>query len=152
MRRVSPPAERLSQLIRDIYGRNPFYTRKLDAVGVRPDTLRFPSDLTKLPVTTKQELVADQQAAPPWGTNLTEPLSTSRAITRPIDAGSPRDGRHGEWRDARVLKNGLQRRDCRWRDRVFPFSFDRSWFRTARSRMPMGALYSRRRNVGWAAA
>ena len=37
-------------------------------------TLNFPADLSKLPLTTKQELVADQQASPPWGTNLTEPL------------------------------------------------------------------------------
>ena len=39
-----------------------------------PATLSFPRDLSRLPLTTKQELVADQQASPPWGTNLTEPL------------------------------------------------------------------------------
>jgi phenylacetate-CoA ligase len=74
MRRASQSADRLSGLISDIYGRNPFYTRKLDAAGIRPGQLRFPSDLPQLPVTTKAELVADQQASPPWGTNLTEPL------------------------------------------------------------------------------
>ena len=37
--------QRLSQLLTAIYGRNLFYTRKLDAAGVRVDALRFPDDL-----------------------------------------------------------------------------------------------------------
>jgi phenylacetate-CoA ligase len=71
---ASLPAERLAALIHHIYGRNPFYTRKLDAAGLHPQSLTFPRDLSKLPLTTKRELVADQEAAPPWGTNLTEPV------------------------------------------------------------------------------
>jgi phenylacetate-CoA ligase len=71
---MSRPAERLLKLLADIYGRNRFYTRKLDEAGVHPDRLQLPSDLSTLPFTTKQELIADQAAAPPWGTNLTEPL------------------------------------------------------------------------------
>src|SRR5687768_5292173 len=67
-------AERLSALIKRIYGRNPFYTRKLDAAGIEPASLRFPRDLTALPLTTKRELIADQHASAPWGTNLSEPL------------------------------------------------------------------------------
>ena len=70
----SRSAERLSALLAQIYGRNPFYTRKLDAAGINPKTLVFPSDFSKLPLTTKRELVDDQQTSPPWGTNLTEPL------------------------------------------------------------------------------
>ena len=46
-------ADRLSRLIQDIHGRNPFYTRKLDAAGVRPGALRFPADLAALPLTTR---------------------------------------------------------------------------------------------------
>ena len=71
---ASRSAERLAALIQHIYGRNPFYTRKLDAAGIDPSSLRFPRDLSKLPLTTKRELIADQQASPPWGTNLSEPL------------------------------------------------------------------------------
>jgi phenylacetate-CoA ligase len=67
--------QRLAALLADIQGRNPFYTRKLEAAGVRPGALRFPRDLEALPFTTKAELVADQAANPPWGTALTEPLS-----------------------------------------------------------------------------
>ena len=35
---VAQQARRLVKLLRDIYGRNPFYTRKLDAAGIRPGT------------------------------------------------------------------------------------------------------------------
>jgi phenylacetate-CoA ligase len=71
---ASQSAERLSALIKRIYGRNSFYTRKLDAAGIDVASLSFPRDLATLPLTTKRELIADQQATSPWGTNLSEPL------------------------------------------------------------------------------
>jgi phenylacetate-CoA ligase len=71
---VRRQGERLSQLLQRIHGRNPFYTRKFESAGVDPRRLSFPDDLGVLPLTTKQELIADQREAPPWGTNLTEPL------------------------------------------------------------------------------
>ena len=58
-------AERLSALIQHIYLRNPFYTRKLDAAGIDPASLTFPADFPRLPLTTKRELILDQQASPP---------------------------------------------------------------------------------------
>jgi phenylacetate-CoA ligase len=70
----SQSAERLSALIKRIYGRNSFYTRKLDAAGIDVASLSFPRDLATLPLTTKRELIADQQATSPWGTNPSEPL------------------------------------------------------------------------------
>ena len=55
------------------------------------DALRSPSDLARLPFTTKAELVADQDAHPPWGIALTEPLErytrycqTSSTTGRPL--------------------------------------------------------------------
>jgi len=82
---------RLSQLLATIHGRNAFYTRKLDEAGLDIRTLRFPSDLRRLPLTTKAELNADQAANPPWGTALTEPLvsytrycQTSSSTGRPL--------------------------------------------------------------------
>ncbi len=66
-------ARRLSELLAAVHGRNPFYTRKLTEAGIMAGAdLR--ADLAALPFTTKAELVADQQAHPPWGTALTEPL------------------------------------------------------------------------------
>ena len=82
---------RLLQLLADIYGRNAFYTRKLDAASVRIDQLQFPRDLRALPLTTKAELMADQNEHPPWGTALTEPIErytrycqTSSTTGRPL--------------------------------------------------------------------
>jgi phenylacetate-CoA ligase len=71
---ASRSADRLVRLIQIVHGRNPFYTRKFDAAGIRPAALTFPADLRRLPLTTKNELAADQRTSPPWGTNLTEPL------------------------------------------------------------------------------
>ena len=82
---------RLSRLLTELHGRNAFYTNKLDQAGIRLDTLALPADLTRLPLTTKAELVADQEANPPWGTALTEPLAnytrycqTSSTTGRPL--------------------------------------------------------------------
>ena len=84
-------AERLDALLDEVYGRNPFYTRKLDAASVKPSELRLPDELTRLPLTTKTELQADQDAQPPWGSNLTYPPArytrfhqTSSTTGRPL--------------------------------------------------------------------
>ena len=82
---------RLARLLSAVHGRNRFYTRKLDEAGVRLDTLRLPGDFQTLPLTTKHELSADQDAFPPWGTAYTEPLDrytrysqTSSTTGRPL--------------------------------------------------------------------
>jgi phenylacetate-CoA ligase len=66
--------ERLSALLAAIRGRDGFYERKYAEAALDVGALRFPRDLTTLPFTTKDELVADQAAYPPWGTVLTEPI------------------------------------------------------------------------------
>lgn len=82
---------RLGALLTAVYGRSRFYTRKFDEAGVRPGELRLPDELGSMPFTTKAELVADQEANPPWGTVLTEPLErytrynqTSSTTGRPL--------------------------------------------------------------------
>src|SRR5262245_47185359 len=81
---------RLSGLLHAIQGRNQFYTRKLDEAGLDVGALRFPSDLPKLPLTTKAELSHDQQANPPWGTDLTEPpISYTRYWQTSSSTGRP---------------------------------------------------------------
>jgi len=84
-------AQRLETLLARVYHRSPFYRRKLDAAGVSPRLLRLPDELSALPLTTKDELVADQEASPPWGTVLTEPIErytrynqTSSTTGRPL--------------------------------------------------------------------
>ena len=63
--------EKLRSMLKEIYGRNRFYTGKLDATGFRPESIRTMDDLTHLPITTKSELVQAQKDAPPFGTNAT---------------------------------------------------------------------------------
>jgi phenylacetate-CoA ligase len=119
---------RLAQLLSTIYGRNAFYTQKLDRAGVDVRTLRLPDDFATLPLTTKAELNADQAANPPWGTALTEPLEK---YTRYCQTSST-TGRPLRWIDTN--ENWQWMLEC-WKavyraarvapgDRVFfPFSF-----------------------------
>ena len=118
----------LSRLLAAIHGRNAFYTRKLDAAGIDPAALLLPADLRRLPLTTKAELIADQQATPPWGTARTEPIDR---YTRYCQTSST-TGRPMRWLDTNESWQWML--DC-WKvgfraggvgpgDRVFfPFSF-----------------------------
>ncbi len=82
---------RLTRLLAHLDGRSPFYTAKLRSAGIEPAALDLPADLGRLPFTTKAELVADQQAHPPFGSVLSEPLAsytryhqTSSTTGRPL--------------------------------------------------------------------
>jgi phenylacetate-CoA ligase len=67
--------ERARALVRATLGPNPFWTAKWRAAGLASaDDLRSWDDLRCLPLTTKNELVADQATHPLFGTNLTYPL------------------------------------------------------------------------------
>ena len=72
---ASLQGRKLGELIARLLGPNRFYTRKLEAAGLRLADLRFPRDLERLPFTTKAELADDQAQNPPWGSALTEPLA-----------------------------------------------------------------------------
>lgn len=63
--------QKLQNLVREISGRNRFYTKKWRDAGISAGDLRFFSDLQKLPFTFKSELVRAQEEAPPFGTNAT---------------------------------------------------------------------------------
>jgi phenylacetate-CoA ligase len=63
---------RLQQELTDVLAHNPFYQAKLAGVTLPLASIH---DLSRLPFTTKQELVADQAAHPLFGSNLTYPLS-----------------------------------------------------------------------------
>jgi phenylacetate-CoA ligase len=125
---ASEQGKKLVALLGHVHGRSAFYTRKLDAAGVRLQDLRLPHDLAALPFTTKAELVADQAENPPWGTVLTEPLphytrycqtsSTTGQPLRWVDTNESwqwlLEGWEAVYRAARVGRG----------DRIFfPFSF-----------------------------
>ena len=63
---------RLRERIPELQRQNPFYRDRLHPV-------KSWSDFQRLPVLTKEEIVADQEANPPFGSNLTYPL---QAYTR----------------------------------------------------------------------
>src|SRR5450756_1416610 len=66
---------RMQTLLREVLASNSFYGKKLRDAGLT-DARDFKSvaDIARLPFTRKQELVDDQDAHPPFGTNLTYPL------------------------------------------------------------------------------
>jgi phenylacetate-CoA ligase len=81
LERLDPDALRALQqskllgLARAIFPANSFVAGKWRRAGVQSgDDLRGWDDFLRLPLTTKAELVADQAAHPPFGSNLTFPL------------------------------------------------------------------------------
>jgi phenylacetate-CoA ligase len=90
---------KLQAMLAEIYGQNTFYTAKFNQAGFHPDDLTSLDDLASLPLTTKQELVADQAAEGFAGTNLTFPLSayirfhqTSGTTGRPLHVFDTAEG------------------------------------------------------------
>ncbi|HET7875703.1 MAG TPA: phenylacetate--CoA ligase family protein [Methylomirabilota bacterium] len=66
---------RVQALAREIFPANSFIAAKWRAAGIGvPGDLRGWADFSRLPFTLKAELVSDQAAHPPFGTNLTYPL------------------------------------------------------------------------------
>ncbi len=68
-------AARMQTLLREVLASNSFYGKKLRDAGLT-DARDFKSfdDVARLPFTRKQELVDDQDAHPPFGSNLTYPI------------------------------------------------------------------------------
>jgi phenylacetate-CoA ligase len=62
---------KLQEMMTELWGKNRFYTEKWTRAGLQPGDVRSLADLTHLPLTTKSELMADQAAHAPFGTNLT---------------------------------------------------------------------------------
>jgi phenylacetate-CoA ligase len=83
---------RLQVMLRDVLASNAFYRSRLGAAGLHgAHDITSLEDLARLPFTTKEELVDDQEAQPPFGSNLTYPLAryvrlhqTSGTTGRPL--------------------------------------------------------------------
>lgn len=50
-----------------VYERAPFYRRKFDDAGVRPEYIKTLEDISKIPFTVKEELRRSQEEHPPFG-------------------------------------------------------------------------------------
>ena len=49
-------SERLIKTVRTCYDKSPFYRKKMDEIGVKPDDIKSIDDIHKLPFTTKIDL------------------------------------------------------------------------------------------------
>ena len=120
---------RLAELVNTVIPANPFWTKKLASSGIDPAGIRSCDDLSRIPFTTKSELAEDQLAHPPYGTNLTFPLTD---YSRLHQTSGTTTGRPLRWLDTPHSWNWML--DCwdtiyrllglRRDDRLcFPFSF-----------------------------
>ncbi len=118
--------DRLNDMLGEVLRTNGFYRRKLAGCAVPP--LRGREPLSRLPFTTKQELVDDQIRHPPFGSDLTYPLEryirvhqTSGTTGRPmywLDTEASWDWWGECWRAV------LEAAGVEAGDRIFfPFSF-----------------------------
>lgn len=72
--------ELLKRRVRRAYDTIPFWRTRWDEAGFHPDQIDGYSDLIKLPAVTKPEVIADQAAAPPFGTQLAVPAEELRRV------------------------------------------------------------------------
>ncbi|MEN9573513.1 MAG: Phenylacetate-coenzyme ligase [Verrucomicrobiota bacterium] len=80
----------LRSLLAALLPANPFYARKLAGCGLDAGVASLAEFSARCPFTTKAELVADQLAQPPYGTNLTFPLERyTRCHQTSGSTGSP---------------------------------------------------------------
>jgi len=119
---------KLSRLIESLADANSFFSPRLAQAGLLKGAAFSLDAFRRLTPTTKQELLADQEAAPPYGTNLTFPIAH---YTR-LHQTSGTKGKPLRWLD--TAESWQWMLDC-WRqifekigvqkgDRLFfPFSF-----------------------------
>lgn len=86
----------LNALLDELSVTNRFWQPRLQAAGYQADQPWSLADLLRLPTLKKSELVADQTAQPPYGTNLTRPLSE---YTRLHQTSGTTTGRPLRWLD-----------------------------------------------------
>jgi len=121
-------ADRLRALLAEIVPTNRFYAEKFARAGVDILDVWSSADLPRLPFTTKTELLADQEAHPPYGTVLTYPRERYRRVhqtsgtsgqpLRWLDTAESWDAMLGVW-EAMFRIVGVRANDRLF----FPFSF-----------------------------
>ncbi|MBI5908595.1 MAG: hypothetical protein HY848_01360 [Betaproteobacteria bacterium] len=66
---------RLQGLVHYVYERSPFYRKKFESIGLKPEDIRTLEDYKrKVPLTDKSEFIDLQLAEPPYGPTLALPL------------------------------------------------------------------------------
>lgn len=73
-------AERLRWQVRRCYELSPFYRERLDGAGVSSESIRFPDDIARIPVVTKDQLRDEQAQHSPLGRFTVAERSTWREM------------------------------------------------------------------------
>ncbi len=118
----------LRRLLRELPGHNAFYSDRIRRSKAEADSVTLEEFARQFPFCTKVDFAADQEATPPFGTNLTQPLGdysrchqtsgTSGRIIRWLDTPESWSGMVDQW--AEVLRAASVERG----DRVYcAFSF-----------------------------
>lgn len=93
----------LRRLLRHAYANVPFYRRRFDAAGVKPDDVRGPDDLTKLPITTRDEARGGiEERAATTGATVDIKKATSGTLGTPLTFGYDMESEY--WRQAIKLR------------------------------------------------
>jgi phenylacetate-CoA ligase len=101
--------QRLRSVAHYVCDRAPFWRRKFEVGGITPADIRSLDDLGRLPFCTKEELQADQQAHPPFGSYVAcAPRALVRFLTTSGTTGRPLR-RVVSARDWRYVLDRLQR-------------------------------------------
>ena len=72
---VAHQVERVRVLLSSLIGSNPFYTRILEEAGVSYKIRDLSEFGDRIPLTTRAQVLEDQRTHPPFGSNLTFPLT-----------------------------------------------------------------------------
>ncbi len=72
--------EKVRWIVRHAYEHAPAIREKMDLAGVGPSDIQSVDDMTKIPITSKDDLIGMQKKDPPFGGLLTVPLNRLKSI------------------------------------------------------------------------
>jgi len=72
--------KKCQEMLKNVLPSNKFYRKKFKSLMDKIESLQTLDDFREIPFTTKEELSKDQEQYPPYGSNLTNPLSAYTRI------------------------------------------------------------------------
>ncbi len=95
----------LTDLIAHLNAHAPAFARRMEAAGLKPEDIRTPDDLSRIPVLRKDDLIALQAEAPPFGGMLAVEIGAlKRVYQSPGPIYEPEANRPDYWRWASALR------------------------------------------------
>jgi phenylacetate-CoA ligase len=89
--------------VREAAARVPAFARRLDDAGMRPEHVGGVSDLDAIPVLSKDQLLSQQQSAPPFGGLMAEDIHVRRVFQSPGPLYEAEPDEPDPWRWAPAL-------------------------------------------------